>query len=150
MKTLFTALLLLAAAQLKAPVTLAWDMNPELDLAGYRVYCRVDGGAYNTAYVPVAGRTNVTVTLTNLALGVCTFAVSAVSSNGLESVFSNEVSYTNRPAAPKTLHFTLQVEESVSPTGPWTPVESLAFERVAAGTAFYRAVFTSTTNLYEP
>ncbi len=82
-----------------------WDVNPELDLAGYRLYSRLDAAPYSTNYVAIAGRLNTTVTvLTNISpLGVYSFVLTAVGSNGLESVVSNEVTWTNKPSAPKNL-----------------------------------------------
>jgi fibronectin type 3 domain-containing protein len=75
-----------------ASVTLAWDPNPETDLAGYRVYY----GTASRSYSQTNSAGNVT---TNVVGGLATgityyFAVTAYNTSGLESDFSNEVNYT--------------------------------------------------------
>ena len=82
------AILLMQVAD-GASVTLAWDPNPEPDLASYVIY-------YGPASREYTHATNVgNVTLAKV-LGVSDsnttyFAVTAVASNGLESDFSDEV-----------------------------------------------------------
>jgi hypothetical protein len=76
-------------------VTLAWDPNPgnAIDaIAGYRLY----EGVANRTYTIVIDVGNVTTnTVTGLAGGVTYFfAVTAYDTNGLESDFSSEISYT--------------------------------------------------------
>ena len=85
------ALLILSAVPgclVAADVTLAWDRNPESDIAGYRLYY----GTVSRSYTQVVDVGNVVQrTLTGLAQGTYFFAVSAYNSSGLESGFSNEV-----------------------------------------------------------
>src|SRR5258705_9291259 len=113
MKTLLSALFTaVVALNLRAAnVTLAWDANPEPDVAGYELYYGTATGTY-AQVVAVAGRNTASVTVTNLVLGTYFFAVTAVSSNGLSSLFSNEVSWTNRPAAPRNLRITVQLQQA--------------------------------------
>lgn len=89
-------LLFLSAAQVTsvhgANVTLAWQPNPEIDLAGYRLYYgtspqnytqQVNAGIFTTATAP------------NLSVGTTYFfAVKAYNLLGLESSYSSELSYT--------------------------------------------------------
>lgn len=81
-------------------VSLVWDPNSEPDLAGYRLYYGTASRTYNRT-VEVSGNTSVTVD--DLELGTMYyFAVTAFNTAGLESDFSNEVTYQpqaqpNRP-----------------------------------------------------
>ena len=70
-------------------VTLAWDPNSEIDLAGYKVYWGSTSGSYGT---PVTLGKVTTFTTPKLANGTWYFAVTAHNTGGLESGFSNEVS----------------------------------------------------------
>ena len=96
--TLFT---LLAAAWKAAganPVTLAWDANPESDIAGYKVYSGTNSRVYSTV-VDVGNRT--TVTLSNLSSGRTYFlALTAYDTTALESDFSQEITYDAPVEAP--------------------------------------------------
>src|SRR5450432_3100781 len=74
-----------------ANVTLAWNPNPEPNIAGYRLY-------YGTASRIYPGETNAgnstTVTVSGLSGGtVYYFALTSYNTAGLESAFSNEVAY---------------------------------------------------------
>ena len=84
-------------------VTLAWDPNPEADLAGYKVYW---GSATRTYGAPVTvpgTPASPTYTVAGLAAGTWYFAVTAYNTAGLESGFSNEVSATiSIPPQPPT------------------------------------------------
>lgn len=73
-------------------VGLAWDPNSESDLAGYKAYYRTSSTTYGTPIdVGLVTRT----TLMGLVPGVTYyFVVTAYNTSGLESGFSNEVSYT--------------------------------------------------------
>lgn len=76
----------------KASVTLAWDANIEPDLAGYKMHHGLESRKYTTR-IDVG---NVTTSVVNkLEEGVTYyFAVTAYNTSGLESDYSNEVSYT--------------------------------------------------------
>lgn len=90
---------LVARTNIQAQVTLAWTPSSSSGLSGYNMYQGGSSGAYtNVSFV--AGANTTSVTLTNLVRGSLTFyAVTAVSTNGLESVYSNEVNYQS-PALP--------------------------------------------------
>ena len=83
---------LATAAQAQSSVTLAWDPSPDSAIGGYRLY----EGAASRTYTNVIDVGNVTTaTVTGLVDGVTYFfAVTAYDTNGLESDFSGEISYT--------------------------------------------------------
>ena len=73
-------------------VTLAWDASADVNVIGYNVYYGPASGSY-TNKIPVGNVTNVTIN--GLVEGATYyFAVTAYDSSGLESVPSNEVSYS--------------------------------------------------------
>ena len=71
-------------------VTLAWNANPELDIAGYRIYCRPDAGPAEV--IDVGNTTTFSVSATGS--GTTYFSVTAYNNASLESLPSPEVSYT--------------------------------------------------------
>lgn len=74
-------------------VTLAWNANSETNLAGYRLYWGPSTRNYTNRNVVLAPTTQNVVS--NLAAGSTTFfAVTAYTDDGLESDYSDEVSYT--------------------------------------------------------
>jgi hypothetical protein len=73
-------------------VTLAWDPSPDSAVAGYHLYDGIASLTY-TNVIDVGNATNATVS--GLVGGVTYFfAATAYDTNGQESVFSDEVSYT--------------------------------------------------------
>ena len=81
----------IAAAADAATITLAWDPNPEPDIAGYRLSFGTNSGQYTTT-IDVGNIT--TYTLTNLLAGsTYYFALQAYNAAGT-SPYSNEVSIT--------------------------------------------------------
>ena len=73
-------------------VTLSWDPSPTGGIANYRLYRGGVSGNYTNS---TSTAQSTTTTVSNLVVGAtCYFAVTAVSTNGLESAFSNEISYT--------------------------------------------------------
>src|SRR5512138_1032300 len=89
----------LAPTNPPANVVLAWDPPATSGIAGYNVYW----GAASRHYTNLVTTTNLTATINNLDRGTTYyFAATAFSVTGLESEFSNEVSYTPpaRPIAP--------------------------------------------------
>jgi len=85
--------LLAPAAHATQSVTLAWDPNSEPNLAGYRLYYGAAPRVYfSVIEVPVSPTPQATVT--GLEPGVTYyFAVTAFTDDGLESKYSDEVSY---------------------------------------------------------
>jgi hypothetical protein len=81
-----------ASAQGETSVTLAWDPSPDSAVAGYRLY----DGVASAAYTNVMDLGNATSGMvSNLVNGVTYyFAVTAYDTNGQESDFSDEISYT--------------------------------------------------------
>jgi len=83
---------MITTAPAQRSVTLAWDPSVSDGIAGYRVYQGGASRAY-TNVIPVGLGTSNTVP--GLIIGATYwFAVTAFDTNGLESDFSNEVSYT--------------------------------------------------------
>jgi sulfur relay (sulfurtransferase) complex TusBCD TusD component (DsrE family) len=80
------------SAQGQTSVTLAWDPSPGSDIAGYRLY---EGGASRTYTNVLDLRMSTNGTFSALISGATYFfAATAYSTNGLESDYSPEVSYT--------------------------------------------------------
>jgi hypothetical protein len=81
-----------SSAQGQSRVTLAWDPSPGGAIAGYRLY---DGVASRT-YTNIIDAGNVTTqAVSGLTAGVTYFfAVTAYDTNGLQSDYSSELSYT--------------------------------------------------------
>jgi hypothetical protein len=129
---LFCLATLVASA---ASVTLAWDPHCDPQVMGYRVYWSTNVTSLTTNVIPayvddcgtnhvqrtntyhlpytfsapsIGGRTNCTITISNLVVNTTyAFAVTATNSAGLESDYSNEVTFTvpNRPLPPAVLKF---------------------------------------------
>jgi hypothetical protein len=79
-------------------ITLAWNANPESDIAGYKVYSGTNSRLYS-AVVDVGNLT--TVTLSNLVAGNIYFlALTAYDTTALESDFSQEIVYDARVEGP--------------------------------------------------
>lgn len=108
MKKLIACFLGLVASVLMAAgasVTLAWDPNPEPDIAGYKIYWRTNGQTYTTNW-SVTITNGTTGTVTNLLLGRQYFFVAtAFNTSGLESDYSNEVTAVipGTPIPPRNL-----------------------------------------------
>jgi hypothetical protein len=112
------AALLAEASSFAGSVTLAWDPSPSTEVTGYRVYYGTASGTY-AAFLSV-GNTN-RATVTGLVAGVrYYFAATALSSSGLESPFSTEVSQlVPSPTQPTlTARITPQKYALLSVTGP--------------------------------
>lgn len=88
-------------------LSLAWDAPaiPPSSISNYKVYWGGSSGVYSNT----VATTNLTVSITNFARGsTYFFAATTVGTNGLESVFSNEISWTfsNPPPAVLNLRIT--------------------------------------------
>jgi hypothetical protein len=88
---------LLVPAAHAADVTVAWDPNPEPEVAGYKIYYGTTPGSY-AASVNVGNITSTVVS--GLEAGITYyFAAVAYDSQGSESGFSNEIVYAVPAAA---------------------------------------------------
>jgi len=108
---LFWVFRLSAAPTTNSPaVTLAWDPVANTSVSGYRLYYGPSPLNY-TNFVGVAGRTNVTCVVSNLVRGsTYYFAVTSyIATNGLESLYSEEISYMPVPLPPLPTNFSLTV-----------------------------------------
>lgn len=94
----FLALILLCLPAAAASVTLEWDANEESDLSGYRLYIGTEPGNYSTV-TNVGNSTRATVPNLQDATTYY-FVVTAYNTLGLESVPSNEVTFTTPPPVP--------------------------------------------------
>jgi hypothetical protein len=109
-------------------VTLTWDPNTEADLAGYKLYSGTASGSYTNA-------SDVGNLTSNTVLGLAPgaeyfFAVTAVNTSGLESEFSNEVSYkflldgTNAPPTLDPINDVILSENALPQTITLTGITS--------------------------
>jgi hypothetical protein len=104
-----------------ASVTLAWNPDPDTNLAGYRVYSGTTRGVY-TQRIEVGKTTSVSIS--NLAAGrTYFFAVTVYNTAYMESAPSNEVSYTV-PASTRTPKPTPTPTPTPAPTPTPTPALS--------------------------
>ena len=80
------------------PVNLAWNANPETNIAGYKVHFGTSSGSYSQI-IDVPGQTH--VELPQLILGGTYYlAVSAYNTDGLEGPLSTEMRLSAAPPAP--------------------------------------------------
>jgi fibronectin type 3 domain-containing protein len=77
-----------------AEITLLWDKNTETDIEGYRVYSGISSKTYATNPIcQVDSNWNSCTVIVPLDGKTRYYAVKAYNTEGLESAFSNEVSY---------------------------------------------------------
>jgi hypothetical protein len=108
-------------------ITLAWDQNSEPDIAGYKLYYGTARGAYEFA-VDVGNQT--TYTLLGFLEGVdYYFAVTAYNVYGLESDFSDAVSYPGPIAV--TIPLSAGLNLISLPIEPLNPSISVVTERLS-------------------
>ncbi len=117
---LFTGLVMLASVTLGAQtvgrttsvptVTLAWDVTTDPTVGSYNVYQGGQSATY-TNVVSVSPASVTSVTYSNLVRGATYFwAATCVATNGLESLYSVEVSYTvpTLPNSPANVKLTVK------------------------------------------
>jgi hypothetical protein len=94
---LFFILSLLVSAAHAGDVTVAWDPNPEPDVAGYKIYYGTSPGSYSS-FVNAGNITSMVIS--GLTAGATYyFAAVAYDGSGNESGFSNEIIYAVPAAA---------------------------------------------------
>src|SRR5688572_4188349 len=97
--------MVLSVSARAASVTLAWNTNPEPDVAGYRIYFGAQGGTPTTT---LDAGTSTNLVVTGLQEGASySFFATAYNSAGLESDFSPGINYTV-PSAANNLVVTLE------------------------------------------
>lgn len=127
---LLSLLALPAAAQITptnppANVSLAWDASPDPSVGSYRLYW----GAAPRFYTNAVTITGTTATIGPLVRGVrYYFAATCVSTNGLESDFSNEVTY-QPPLPPQPPVLRLSISGGKLLIGIGEPAATYAVQR---------------------
>ena len=94
MRHLLTILLLSCWAAAAGQLTLAWDPSPDSWATGYRIYAgtnSVNVHGLTNAVLKVDAGTNLTCQISNLTAGLWFFVATAYTTNGIESLPSNEV-----------------------------------------------------------
>lgn len=138
-RVILTSVLLLAIAEamslMASDQRLEWDRNTETNIT-YRVYW---GGA-SRSYTNFVQTTNTTATISNLNDGVVYFvAVTARDTNGLESSFSDEVSFV-KPNPPTKLRLSVNIQSVLNLGDEWEDgPHFVTFEFPAMEQRFYRA-----------
>lgn len=124
MKTIILAViaaLAIVSAQ-AAEIGLAWNPNPEPDIAGYRVYWGTASRVYNEPIdVPGAPQEPQFKVVDLPDSGIAFFAVTAYNAAGLESIYSDEISVDlSKPSPPGGLRIKIgfTVEVQIPPTPP--------------------------------
>ncbi|MCC7383802.1 MAG: hypothetical protein IT384_18315 [Deltaproteobacteria bacterium] len=143
--TVFTgALGLVATRAMAAEATLAWDPNPEADLAGYRLYYDIDAGPPYTGTFIQEGPSPIDIPLASLAdptlptfrvsgITGCThvfFALTAYDTSNNESAFSNQVDATIA-ARPSTVAASAAVGGIVVSWAPPPPADLAPLDHYA-------------------
>ena len=132
-----------------AAVSLAWNANTETNLAGYRLYSGTATRSYSTNVAVAHPAT--TATVTNLQAGLTYFfAVTAFTTDGLESDYSDEVSYQvpgpSKPSKPMNLRVVVELQSASLLEGPWTTTEySMSAVFPMGDAAFFRSRVRATT-----
>lgn len=139
-KLALVVLLLAAIPSGAGQVPIMWDRNPEPEVTSYVIswgpVSRFDTSRF-VSYPNTFSTASVSNLLGGVALGTNYFAVKArVDTNGLESVYSDEVSTVVRPGKPNRVRLSLQ--GAPDPAGPWGEVTNTLATIDAAGMQFFR------------
>ena len=114
-------LLSLVAAITASAASITWDPNTEPDIAGYRIYT----GSFTRNYtniLTIPSGPNIRITNEIAINGIQFVAVTAFNTSGLEGDFSNEISITSRPSAPKSVRQVIEGTTWQLRTNKTTPV----------------------------
>ena len=133
----------LMPASAQTSVLLAWDANVESTCMGYRLLSGPAPRTYTRTNI-VMGRTANAGMVTGVPSGKVFIAVVAFDALGLDSDFSNEVSWTNRLSAPHGLVLTGTIQASTTPTGSWSNLAQVVvplppIPATAAAARFFRS-----------
>lgn len=150
MKTFLSLLFLLPCLCMGAQTTvlLGWDANTETNCSGYRLLAGSAPRTYSITNT-VPGRTITSGVVSNLPSGKLFFALVAFDQFGIDSDFSNEVTWTNRLSAPKNFKLTGTIQAGLTPTGPWTNLANLNIPMPTVPTNRTASFFRSTLLLEE-
>ena len=131
-------------------IELGWDASPDPTVDHYRVYW---GGASRiyTSSTNISGRLSTNATVFPFCTGITYyFAATAITTNGVESAYSNEISWTPRPDPPNLhdLQLSLLLDPKIT---IWESQDLLAWSKLqdvtvnlkdvtpGTGARFYRA-----------
>jgi hypothetical protein len=116
---LILAMMIFACGLEAAPdVSLAWDPSPDADVSGYRLNYGLESGVY-PQIIDVGNTT--TATVSGLAAGqTFYFVVTAYTAEGMESLPSNEVSFTQ--PLPQSASLNVQILSDMDPDFPHDPI----------------------------
>lgn len=138
-------------------VTLAWDPNPEPDIAGYRLYWGASTGSYDAELEFALAQIDPEapqVTVNDIPTRLTYFVVTAYNTAGLESLPSNEVvADPFDPVTDMNLTFsdvhllTDEIYERMGYTLSWDSVEGADFYEVWAGGAAIRTIDRGATHV---
>lgn len=122
-------------------VTLQWDANPEPDIASYAVHWGVQPRTYSVS-TNVGNVTRAAIVIPG-SLGIISratnyLAVTALTTNGLESDFSNELTNVAPVGPPTHAILCSGIESADTPDGPWTEVLSTYLPITIESNKFYR------------
>lgn len=124
---IFSSLAVLALVAVSSgsnSVNLAWDPNPEPDIAGYRIHLGTESGKYST--ITEVGNVSAT-TLAGLDIDTTYYAVvTAFNTSGLESLPSNEISFVVDQNSPPLVAVTSPLNGSTLPAVPEIVIEATA------------------------
>jgi len=118
-------------------VDLAWGASSSGDAQGYHVFWGFQSHSYD--FIQDAGN-SLTNRITGLEAGVTYFFAVTAYKDGVESDFSQEITFTQ----PFTTNSVLTVDHSDKPVGPWT--NQVTVTNVAGWQGFYRVNLTFHTN----
>lgn len=82
--------LLLASSLGAADIQFSWDANPD-EVIGYKLFWGANSGSYQNSLEA----TNTTVVISNIPSGVTYLSVVALNKEGMESLYSDEITFTN-------------------------------------------------------
>jgi fibronectin type 3 domain-containing protein len=109
-------------------ITVEWDASTSTNVVSYNIYYGIGHGQY-TNRVQITSGLTIRITLAERGLKYY-LAATAVDSTGLESDFSNEITYTApEPPGPPVMHptFTATIESQDGLFAPWEEQADLQY-----------------------